>query len=139
MSQLPEAIIARFRDQATADLEALELAWATLCEQPDATVGLEMQRRAHRLKGDARVVGFADVHAVCQRLEDLLVVAQRLHYQISEELELMVTMALRFITLLLDKRAGTPQGDLDLPGFMDATDGVLAAHRGARPARELEP
>jgi two-component system chemotaxis sensor kinase CheA len=78
----------------------------------------EMHRLVHTLKGDARLVEYHDVNLVCQKLEDLLAVAAERRYRVSDELDLVVTMALDFIGILLRRKGDQKLGGIDLPGFV---------------------
>src|SRR5690606_23459586 len=68
---------------------------------------------------------------LCQKLEDLLEVAATLHYEVPEDFELVVTMAIQFLGLLLRKKdAGTMKG-FDLDGFVRQVDEVLHGVKSA--------
>ncbi len=69
------------------------------------------------------MVGFVDVDLVAHKLEDLLDVCREL--QISDDVDLVVTMAFRFMTMLIRKKAGQTLGGIDLPGFVRQLDSVI--------------
>lgn len=127
---LPEEILQRFRQLVAERLVRAESIWFTLRQgtgiEADAA---ELLRLVHTLKGDARVVGFADVDLVCHKLEDLLAVAQDVAYAIPEDLDLVVTMAFHFIGLLTRKRGSTPVAGIDLDGFVQEVDQAVLAAR----------
>jgi two-component system, chemotaxis family, sensor kinase CheA len=132
---IPEQIINRFRVVSIERLDKLEAAWAALMSLPDDPApAATLQREAHTLKGDSRVVGYTDVNLLCHKLEDLLELARQRRYRVGEDFDLAVTMAIRFMAILLRKRIGTELGGIDLPGFVHQIDGVLAETR-----RQLEP
>src|SRR5690606_11619900 len=83
------------------------------------------------VKGDAQIAGFSEISHLCQKLEDLLEVAATLHYEVPEDFELVVTMAIQFLGLLLRKKdAGTMKG-FDLDGFVRQVDEVLHGVKSA--------
>lgn len=127
---LPEEILQRFRQLVAERLVRAESIWFTLRQgtgtEADAA---ELLRLVHTLKGDARVVGFADVDLVCHKLEDLLAVAREAAYAIPEDLDLVVTMSFHFIGLLTRKRGSTPVAGIDLDGFVQEVDQAVLAAR----------
>jgi two-component system, chemotaxis family, sensor kinase CheA len=105
----------------------MEAAWGSLTQRVGtAEAESELFHDAHTLKGEARLVGFADVVLITQRLEDLLVAARRRRYRVTEDVDVLVTMALQFIRMLVRKRAGASQGGIDINGFLKQIDDVLA-------------
>jgi two-component system chemotaxis sensor kinase CheA len=130
-AELPAEIVARFRAKALERIEKLEAGWTTLTSSstPDPAVIDDVQRELHTLKGDSRVVGFTDVNLLCHKLEDLLAAAHRLDYRVAEDFDLVLTMALRFLAMLVTKKAGVALGGIDLPGFVTEVDAALREAR----------
>jgi two-component system chemotaxis sensor kinase CheA len=123
---LPEPLLARFRAAAFERLERIDTTWTALTQgSAPSRADEEMFRELHTLKGDARVVGFADVAVLCQRLEDLLSAARGRRYNVHEDVDVVVTMAIQFAGMLLRKKAGTTRG-IDLEGFLAQIEVVLA-------------
>ncbi len=135
-STLPEDVIERFRIAALERLERLENAWAKLTADPNdaATIAL-VEREVHTIKGESRMVGFTDVDMVAHKLEDILEVCRERHFQISDDVDLVVTMALRFMAMLIRKKAGQTLGGIDLPGFVRQIDTVIRDTRIVHPLR----
>lgn len=124
---LPLSIVAQFRATGIERLGRIEGAWEALTQRVGtAEAESELYRDVHTLKGEARLVGFADVVLLTQRLEDLLVAARRRRYRITEDIDVLVTMAIQFTRMLLRKRAGASQGGIDIDGFLKQIDDVLA-------------
>jgi two-component system chemotaxis sensor kinase CheA len=127
LERIPNQIVARFRTVAMERLERIESGWLALTQR---TAGpqteAELFQDTHTLKGDARVVGFADVGLLSQRLEDLMFAARRRRFRVHEDVDMVVTMGIQFLRMLLRKRAGTSQGGIDLAGFLKHVDEVLA-------------
>jgi two-component system, chemotaxis family, sensor kinase CheA len=124
---LPPELISRFRAVSLERIERIEAAWATAIQEPDKRhVSQEILRDLHTLKGDAKAVGFAEVNRLTHRLEDLVVAAQEHGFHVPDDLDLVVTMGLRFAAVLMRKKAGGALGGIDLDGFIRQVDEVLA-------------
>lgn len=139
---LPDAIIARFRSVALGRLERLEAGWCALLKGEGHTgAASEMQHELHTLKGDARIVGFGDVHTLCHKLEELLCAAHARGYAVTEDFDLVMTMAFRFMAMLLRKKEGAALGGIDVEGFVAQIDDLLAdAHSsGTKVKAESRP
>jgi two-component system chemotaxis sensor kinase CheA len=129
-SELPEAILTRFRSLSLERLASIEATWASVVAgvvNPSAIHAIA--RELHTLKGDAGGVGFQDVHVLAERLEELFGVAAGVEYRMPEDLELVITIALQFIALLLRKKEGS--SGIDVPGFLRQVDEVLRDARTA--------
>ena len=124
---LPLDIVAQFRGATIDRLGRIEEAWGALTHGM-ATAEHESQlfHEVHTLKGEARLVGFADVVLIAQRLEDLLVAARRRRYKVNEDVDVLVTMAIQFIRMLVRKRPGASHGGIDIAGFLKQIEDVLA-------------
>ncbi len=79
------------------------------------------------------MVGFVDVDLVAHKLEDVLDVCREL--QISDDVDLVVTMAFRFMAMLIRKKAGQTLGGIDLPGFVRQLESVTKETRKQHPTR----
>lgn len=124
---IPKQLVARFRTVAVERLDRIESAWTALTQRTEGPqTEAELFQDIHTLKGDARVVGFADVVLLSQRLEDLLFASRRRRFRVHEDVDVAVTMAIQFLRMLLRKKAGTSQGGIDLGGFLKHIDDVLA-------------
>ena len=124
---LPPHILARFRSLSLERLEKLEAAWAAL-SRGEGNVELEANARQelHTLKGDAKVTGFPEVNRLCHKLEELLAAAERMSYRVPEDFDLVVTMAIRFVAMLIRKKDGAALAGIDVDGFALQIDDVLA-------------
>jgi two-component system chemotaxis sensor kinase CheA len=124
---LPESLIARFRALAFERLERIDGAWTALTHE-ETKADEETFRELHTLKGEARVVGFAEVGTLCQKLEDLFEEARRCRYRVGDDVDVVVTMAIQFAGMLLRKtnNAGGVARGIDLDAFLARVDAVLA-------------
>lgn len=137
---LPEEAIARFRATALERIERLEDGWAKLASNPtDTTAIAAFEHELHTLKGEARMVGFTDVDLVAHKLEDVVEVCRERDFQITDDVDLVTTMALRFMAMLIRKKAGQTLGGIDLPGFVRQLDSVVHDTRGQHPLRGRTP
>jgi two-component system chemotaxis sensor kinase CheA len=119
---LPEEIVQQFRAMALVRIAEIEASWAHVRTSLAEDASLAIQREIHTLKGESRMVGLMDVNLVCHKLEDLVDVARARGYAVDDEFDLSVTMALRFIAMLIRKRGG------DAAGFVKHLEAVLARH-----------
>ncbi len=129
---IPPDLVQQFRSVALERIGRIEQAWAQVLVRLDDEASNVVHREVHTLKGESRMVGFTDVNLVCHKLEDLLELSRARGYAVGDDFDLSVTMALSFIALLLNKRAGTSHS-IDLPGFIRQIDGVLKRHARTRP------
>jgi two-component system chemotaxis sensor kinase CheA len=124
---LPPQILARFRSLSLERLEKLEAAWATLSRgEGNAELEASAKQELHTLKGDAKVTGFPEVNRLCHKLEELFAAAERMSYRVPEDFDLVVTMAIRFVAMLVRKKDGAALAGIDVDGFALQIDDVLA-------------
>jgi len=137
--QIPEHLVRRFQVVSFERLDGIDAAWVALShDRGTPSLEAQLHRDLHTLKGDARVIGFGDVSSLCQKLEDLFEVARGRRYHVSEEVDVIVTMAIQFIGVLLRKRGGAPKG-IDLDGFLKQIDDVLVGLRRTTEAPSSAP
>lgn len=134
-ADIPPELVARFRTVALERTQRIEDAWLNLTQQPDdAKLVARLKHELHTLKGDSQIVGFLDVNLLCHKLEDLIAVAELERFAVRDDLDLVVTMAVRFINVLLRKRAGQACSGIDLAGFVHQVDEVLREAQAVAPA-----
>jgi two-component system chemotaxis sensor kinase CheA len=128
MTQLvvPDELMSRFRANAMERLERIDTAWTALVRGEAASDSeVELLRDVHTLKGDAKVVGLVEASLLCQRLEDLLSAARARGYRVHEDVDIVVTMTIQFISMLVRKRS-TAGGGIDLNGFLKQIEEVMS-------------
>lgn len=132
---LPPQIIARFRSLSLERLEKLEAAWATLSKgEGNPELEASARQELHTLKGDAKVTGFPEVNRLCHKLEELFAAAALMGYRVPEDFDLVVTMAIRFVAMLVRKKDGAALAGIDVDGFAQQIDDVLEeASAASRP------
>lgn len=125
---LPETIVNRFR---TVSLERLLRVESVCSAAFQGTADPETLRTAardlHTLKGDAGIIGFADVRTLAQKLEELFAMAGQLQYRVSQDFELLVVLALQLAQMLVRGRPGVDR--VDLQGFVSHVDDLLREGR----------
>jgi two-component system chemotaxis sensor kinase CheA len=123
---VPEEILAQFRASALERLPRAESAWLALTHGTrDAGLVAELGRDVHTLKGDAGVVGYDTVRALCEKLEDILAFARKRNYRVPDEVGLIATMAFQFIGLILRKKDRSKLAGVDVPGFVAQVEQTL--------------
>jgi len=132
-----EEFLARYRAVGLERLARVETAWFAISQGAGSTQMTESLRRdLHTLKGDSTLLGFDGVSKLCQRLEDLVSVATDREYDIGDELDHLVTMALQFTGMILRAPSATGLTGIDLPGFLSQVDDSLARTRDT-PSRDV--
>jgi two-component system, chemotaxis family, sensor kinase CheA len=127
---IPPELLERFRVLSLERLGRVETSWNRLVFEGGGADDLvrPMLREIHTVKGDAAIVGAHEVAQLCQKLEDLLELAEKRDFEISEDCELVGTMAIQFVGMLLRLKPGAPSG-LDLDGFVRQVDDVTREAR----------
>ncbi len=128
---IPDELLERFRVLSLERVGRVDTSWNRLVlvrEGDDSGLLQQMLREIHTLKGDASIVRSLEVQRLCHKLEDLLEVADESHFEISEDFEFVVTMAIQFLGMLLRVKPGAMAG-LDLDGFVRQVDDVLRETR----------
>src|SRR5689334_21307481 len=118
-----DAILDRFRAVSLERMGRIEVAWNHITVDGTRST-IEIMREVTTLTGDASMVGDASVFHLCQKLEDLVQLVEQQRFELSEDLELVVTMAIQFVCMLLRGQRRAMAG-LDLFGFIRQVDDVL--------------
>ncbi len=104
---VPEAIINRFRTLSLDRLTRVESVWNTLLQgNHDEETVRGAARDLHTLKGDAGIIGFADVHTLAHKLEELFAAAGQRQYRVSQELQRVVELTLDAVRNVLRDTSG---------------------------------
>ncbi|RAL20610.1 hypothetical protein DL240_16395 [Lujinxingia litoralis] len=133
------ALIEKFRSVALERLERMNAVLVALeraPEDPDAVE--ELLREIHTLKGEAKMMGFADVNLVAHQTEHLLLddpTGAAITAPVRVEL---IFEGLDLMRALMTKSAGNATQRLDLSGFVDRV-GVLREGGGPPPTASPEP
>ncbi len=127
---IPPELLERFRLASLDRVGRIETMWNRLIAVREDREGLipMMLREVHTLKGDSSVAGARDLQRLCQKLEDLLEAIHEPQLEMSDDLEVVVTMAIQFLGMLLRVRQGAMSG-IDLDGFVRQVEDVLRETR----------
>ena len=95
-------------------------------------------RTLDAVKAQAFVEGWRDVQLLATKLEDLVFLAHRYHYDVPMELLLTVSMAVEFLGTLITQPS-VEQRSADLPAFIDQVDAVLRETAALAPTTDRSP
>lgn len=122
-------LIEKFRSVALDRVEKMNSLLVELEHEPDAAESRQtLLREAHTLKGEARMLGFADINLVAHFTEHLLLDAEGLGFKVEPQIFAMIFTGLDMVRSLLTKTAGSFSGPIDLTGFVEQ---VVALRSGA--------
>lgn len=128
---LSKEMLDRFRASSRERLGKVQAAWEALSSGlDDESRAAEMHRNVHTLKGDARLVSYAHVAVVCQKLEDLLSISAEAGYHVPEEIDVLVSQSLDFIDLLLRNPGEGAMPGIDVDGFVGRVEDVMRGSAG---------
>lgn len=134
--QLSEEVVGRFQVSASERLTVIADAWQRINQAPDDEQLNRLKRELHTLKGDAHVFGFRDVSQLCHKLEELIEAAAQHVFRVSDDVDTVMTMVLRYIGALILRRSGGSSGGVQR--FIKEIDEALAGLR-ATPAPTPAP
>jgi two-component system, chemotaxis family, sensor kinase CheA len=124
---LPSELVVRFRGVALERLDRVEGDWGNFMHGDGGTeLAAEMRQELHTLKGEARMMHFGGLATLCHALEGLVAAVARRGRYVPEEVDLVVTMAIRFMVMMLRRKDASPGAGMDVDGFVQQIDGVLA-------------
>jgi len=125
-SDARQALVAKFRVVAAERLQRLNNALLELERTPGAPTAADtLMREIHTLKGEAKLVGFADINMVAHRTEDLLVAASRQGFVLAAGAVDLILRGFDLISVLLQKQAGETPPGADLGAYASAVDAHL--------------
>src|SRR5690554_4037141 len=126
------ALIEKFRSVALERLERMNALLVNLERTPDdpEAVG-EILREIHTLKGEAKMMGFADVNLVAHQTEHLLLDKPTGAYITEPARVELIFEGLDLMRALMTKSAGSATQNLDLSEFVDR----VAHHRDGAPPK----
>ena len=120
------ALIEKFRAVALDRIEAMNLAMINLEHDPqDAQSQEEILREIHTLKGEAKMMGFADVNLVAHQTEHLLILASKHDWLIPHIARDLIFEGFDLIRTLITKQAGSNDTPVDLSSYVDQVQNSL--------------
>ncbi len=127
--EIGDDLLIQFRVVATERLHRIESAWAELFGSLDEAAATLLERELHTLKGESQLLGLSAIATICGKLEDLVIVARTRGYAVDDDFDLVVGMAVQFMTVLVRHKSGTRLPGIDLPAFLRQIDSLLAELR----------
>lgn len=114
------ALIEKFRTVGLERIEQMNSLLVTLERRPDDSERVdELMREIHTLKGEAKMMGFADINLVAHQTESLLLVAIDDGQLINPDPINLIFEGLDLMRGLLTKSTGKSKENLDLNDFVD--------------------
>jgi chemotaxis protein histidine kinase CheA len=127
-------LVEKFRGVALERVEKMNVLLVELEREPQSAQIEELTREIHTLKGEAQMMGFADVNLVSHLTEHLMLEAASNEFRVGEDRTELMFEGLDLLRTLLTKTAGGAASPIDLAGFVDRV--TLA--RAGEPAGTLE-
>lgn len=106
-------------------VERMADTWGHLVNERDEEAAQTLHREILSLKNQAAGAEMTDLHSVCQRVEELVLLAHRRHYDVPEEMFLTVSMAMEFIGFLVSTPTAEARAKADVQGFIAQLEAVL--------------
>lgn len=126
-----EKLLAAFQVEHVEHLEGIRSSLAKLRRGTAGGPDLEDAfRRAHSLKGAARVMGFSDVEGVAHHLESLFSQVQASTVSLDQQVFAVIELALNAIE---DCVASSGSGNCPTAEVIEAIDGILGTRAAAAP------
>ncbi|MFW6058417.1 MAG: chemotaxis protein CheA, partial [Persicimonas sp.] len=138
------SLIEKFRSVALDRIEQMNVLLVGLEREPsDSEATEELLREIHTLKGEAKMMGFADVNLVSHQTEHLLILITERSFDVDGQAVDVAFEGLDIIRQLLTKAAGSSDAPVDLAGFVERVNQVRRAHEAdaekpPAPPAELE-
>jgi len=134
------ALIEKFRAVALDRIERMNVLLVQLEHDPmDASATEEILREIHTLKGEAKMMGFADVNLVSHQTEHLLTLITERGFEIPQNVVDVAFEGFDIVRQLLTKSAGASDAPVDLSGFVERVTGArnAAASPTSAPISEI--
>ncbi len=131
-----EKLLQQFRELVLERLEKIGRYLMQLEGQPDLEAGKAALRELHGLKGEARMMGFADINALVHEMEEVVRAAQPAKYQLSPASTDALLVASDAVTVLSGASAGAPP---ELPRLLEWLKQRVQAETGLLGGSESPP
>lgn len=131
------ALIEKFRAVALDRIERMNVLLVQLEHDPQNSGAVEeLLREIHTLKGEAKMMGFADVNLVAHQTEHLLVLASTQGFRAHADAVDIAFEGFDIVRHLLTKSAGAADAPVDLAGFVDRVNRARVGDAAADPGAE---
>lgn len=133
------SLIEKFRSVALDRIEQMNVLLVGLEREPsDAEATEELLREIHTLKGEAKMMGFADVNLVAHQTEHLIILITERTFDVDQDTVDVVFEGFDIVRQLLTKAAGTSDAPVDLAGFVERVNVVRARYESGDDVRRAE-
>lgn len=110
-----QQVLAEFRATSKERLERINYAWIKAESDPsDVDSVAEVLRELHSLKGESKMMGFADASLVAHRAEELVIWVRNRGFDDADDVGDVILTAVDVIGQLLEKTLGSTQSTVDL-------------------------
>src|SRR5438309_2219956 len=116
----------QFRELVIERLEKISRNLMKLETGPDVEAGKAALRELHGLKGEARMMGFADVNTLVHEMEELVRSAQSAGYALQAASTDALLVAADAVTVMSGAQAGNP---VELPRLIEWLQQRVAAEK----------
>lgn len=124
------ALIVKFKEVALDRIETMNLALLSLeRDGSQAIVQEDLLREIHTLKGEAKMLGFADINLVSHQIESILVEASAQNFEVQSAILDVVFRGFDVLRMLLTKQIGTSDEPIDLANLSDRITHALGVMR----------
>lgn len=114
-----EGLIEKFRGVALDRVEKMNTLLVDIERAADDAVVEELQREIHTLKGEAKMMGFADVNLVSHLTEHLILLCTKRSFEVEAAVTETMFEGLDILRALLTKSPAGASAPIDLAGFVD--------------------
>jgi chemotaxis protein histidine kinase CheA len=134
------SLIEKFRSVALDRIEQMNVLLVGLERDPSDSEAIEeLLREIHTLKGEAKMMGFADVNLVSHQTEHLLILLTDHQFDVNQDAVDVAFEGMDIVRQLLTKSAGTSDAPVDLAGFVERVTAVRRRHETSEPESAAEP
>lgn len=132
-----KALVAKFRTIAMERLRKLNDAFLALEQNPDnQPLVQEALREIHTLKGESRIMRFADIGTIAHHTEGLLIGAKDLGFRVDEDFSRLTLTGFDLMTTLLSEDPAEGEAGPDVEAFVAAVNLALAHARAPEKTNE---
>jgi two-component system sensor histidine kinase and response regulator WspE len=132
VSSARDKLLGQFRELVVERLEKIAKNLMKLEGGPDPEAGKQALRELHGLKGEARMMGFADINTLVHEMEELVRSADKGGYALQPQSADALLVASDAVTVMSGAGQGNP---VELPRLLEwlkqRTDAERALHTGA--------
>ncbi len=122
-----DKLLQQFRELVLERLEKIGRYLMLLEGQPDLEAGKAALRELHGLKGEARMMGFADINSLVHEMEEVVRAAQPAKYQLAPASTDALLVSSDAVTVLAGASVGAPP---DLPRLLEWLKQRVLAEKG---------